>query len=160
MRTHGAHACVHKQAHPCLTWIEWKMKQKRPYDFDNLRSETLYWVIQPKGQSCPLKIRSFGLSSFPSLLSFSFFFSQKLSSVLCPLFHFFSLLLSHTFSRPLLLGEAWMQAADGWDVSCLRGIVLVSFPLLSPCQEVSKVGWRVIGNWQGESWHKGCWGQH
>lgn len=113
MRTHGAHACVHKQAHPCLTWIEWKMKQKRPYDFDNLRSETLHWVIQPKGQSCPLKIRSFGLSSFPSLLSFSFFFSPKtLFCSLSPLSFFLFVTLTHFLPS----SPAWggMNAGGRW----------------------------------------------
>lgn len=99
----------------------------------------------------PHKIRSFDLSSillslYPcfaliSSLRFSFCSLSSCSISLC----IFSLPLS------LLLVEPWMQAADGWDVFRLRGIVLISFPILSPCQEVSKVGWRVIGNWQEES---------
>lgn len=100
---------------------------------DCLRWEILYWVIQLKGQNCPLKIRSFGLYSFllsPLSICFHFFFFFSVSFMFFVPSFLLSLLLSHThtFSLSLLIGEAWMRAADGCYVSHLRGIVLVSFP--------------------------------
>lgn len=54
--------------------------------------------------------------------------------------------------------ECGWQMAGMFHVS--EGSCSSHSPLLPHFQEVSKVGWRVIGNWQGERWHKGCWGQH
>lgn len=70
------------------------------YHFDYLQWGILYWVIQLKGQNCPLKIRSFGslslITSFSSAFISFLFFLQCVFSVLCPFFQSLSLLLFHT----------------------------------------------------------------
>lgn len=114
------HACLRAQNHTFLPDVH---KSKRwsiigcYYHFDYLRSETLYWVIQLKGQNCPLKIRSFGLSFFllslhprSAFISFSFFnfsllfFVPSFTFSLCysrTLFPFLSCLGRHECGRQM-----------------------------------------------------------
>lgn len=158
-------ACRHKDTVCCQRQIEKKMKQNRqPLSFwlslvrNSIQSQSAKRSkLSPKIQAVWRVLLS--LSLYPRSAFMSVFYFSPL--VFVPSITFASLLLDHTRS-PFLswLGkyECGRQMARMFQVS--EGSCSFHSPSPLPCQEVSKVGWRVIGNWQGESWHKGCLGRH